>query len=74
MTREEAKEIALKMCKDSIEKYGEDAIYAQAPCVGKCSWTYKEALDSILNDTVLENTNENIIDSVLKYYKYLNKM
>ena len=45
----------------------------QSPCVGKCSWTYKEALDSILNDTVLENTNENIIDSVLNYYEYLNK-
>ena len=71
MTREEAKEIALKMCKDSIEKYGEDAIFVQAPCYGKCSWTYKEALDSILNDTVLENTNENIIDSVLEYYEYM---
>ncbi|MBR1725302.1 MAG: hypothetical protein IJ724_01400 [Muribaculaceae bacterium] len=55
MTRNEAKEIALKICRDSIEKkYGEDAIYVQAPCYGKCSWTYKEALDSILNDTVLE--------------------
>lgn len=53
---------------------GEDAIYVQAPCYGKCSWTYKEALESILNDTVLENTNENIIDSVLEYYEYLNKM
>jgi hypothetical protein len=74
MTREEAKEIAPKMCKDSIEKYGEDAIYVQSPCYGKCSWTYKEALESILNDTVLENTNENIIDSVLEYYEYLNKM
>lgn len=74
MTREEAKKIALKMCKDSIEKYGEDVIYVQAPCIGKCSCTYKEALDSIINDTVLENTNENIIDSILEYYKYLNKM
>ena len=73
MTREEARDIALKMCKDSIEKYGEDAIFVQAPCYGKCSWTYKEALDSILNDTVLENTNENLIDSVLEYYEYLNK-
>lgn len=70
MTREEAKEIALKMCKDSIEKYGEDAIYFSSPCIGKCSWTYKETLDSIVNDTVLENTNLNIIDSVLNAYKY----
>lgn len=74
MTREEAKQIALKMCKDSIEKYGEDAIFVQAPCYGKCSWTYKEALDSILNDTVLENTNENIIDSILEYYEYIDKV
>lgn len=74
MTREEAKEIALKWCKDGIDKYGEDAIFAAAPQPGKNTWTWKEALDSILNDTVLENTNENIIDSVVKYYEYLNKM
>ena len=60
--------------RNSIEKYGEDAIFVQAPCYGKCSWTYKEALDSILNDTVLENTNENIIDSVLEYYEYIDKV
>lgn len=39
MTREEAKQIALKMCQDGIEKYGEDAVYLRAPCIGKCSWT-----------------------------------
>ena len=35
MTREEAKEIVLKWCKDGIDKYGEDAIYAASPQPGK---------------------------------------
>lgn len=74
MTRQEAKQIALNMVNDGIAKYGCDAIYVQSPCVGKCSWTYKEALTAIINDTNLENTNTNIIDAVLEYYEYLNEM
>ncbi len=68
MTRKEATEIALKMCKDGIEKYGEDSIYVAAPHPGKNTWTWKEAYESIVTDTCLENTKHNIIDSIIEYY------
>lgn len=68
MTREEAKEIALSEIKDGMLEYGENAIYVAAPQLGKNTWTWKEVYESIMTDTCLENTNYNIIDSILELY------
>ena len=73
MTREEAKEIALKEIEKGISKEGENAIFVMSPKTGKCSWTYKEAKESILKDECLESTNNNLIDMVLNYENYKNK-
>ena len=73
MTREEAKEFALKEIEKCISKEGENAIFAMSPKTGKCSWTYKEAKESILKDECLESTNNNLIDMVLDYENYKNK-
>lgn len=73
MTREEAKEIALKEIEKGINKKGENAIFVMSPKTGKCSWTYKEAKESILKDECLEGTNNNLIDMVLDYENYKNK-
>jgi len=68
MTREEAKQIALKEIEEGIRQEGEDAIFMMSPKTGKCSWTYKEARESILEDKCLEDSNVNLIDMILKYY------
>lgn len=68
MTREEAREIALTEIKKCMLKYGEDAIYVASPQRGKNTWTWKEAYESVINDTCLENTKHNIIDSILEFY------
>lgn len=72
MTREEAKQIAMKMIDAEITKHGEDGIFMRSPKIGKSSWTNKEAKESILEDRPLEDScGHNIIDSVLEYYRYI---
>mgnify|MGYP006908834966 CR=1 FL=1 len=73
MTREEAKLIALKEIEEGIRQEGENTVFIMSPKTGKCSWTYKEARDSILEDKCLEGSNANLIDMVLKYEKYMEK-
>ena len=73
MTREEAKEIALRLVNESIKQHGEDGIYMMCPKPGKNSWTYKEVKDAILEDKPLEDSNNNIIDMVIEYYGYSRK-
>lgn len=38
----------------------------------KIKWMWDEL--HTINDTVIENTNENIIDSILEYYEYIDKI
>lgn len=71
MTRDEAKEIALKAIKKEIELHGEDYIYMLAPQKGKNSWTLREAKESIIEDKELENSNTNLIDGILNLDKYM---
>lgn len=71
MTRKEAKQIALKTINEEIKKYGENYVYMQSPKIGKNTWTLKEAKESILNDTTLENTNTNLIDGIIELDKFL---
>lgn len=71
MTRDEAKEIALKAIEKEIELHGEDYIYMLAPQKGKNSWTLREAKESILEDKELENSNTNLIDGILNLDKYM---
>jgi hypothetical protein len=71
MTRDEAKEIALKAIEKEIELHGEDYIYILAPQKGKNSWTLREAKESILEDKELENSNTNLIDGILNLDKYM---
>ena len=68
MKREQAKEIALTEIKKGMLEYGEDAIFVSAPQPGKNTWTWKEAYESVMNDTCLENTKHNIIDSIIELY------
>lgn len=71
MTREEAKQIALKMIDAEITKHGEEGIFMRAPKIGKNSWTNREAKESILEDKPLEDScGYNLIDTVLAYYRY----
>lgn len=72
MTREEAKEIALKEIEKGIRQEGENAMFMMSPKTGKCSWTYKEAKESILKDECLEDSSCNLIDMVLNYENYKN--
>lgn len=71
MTRKEAANIALTEIKKNMLEYGEDAIYVALPQPGKNTWTWKEAYESVMNDTCLENTKHNIIDSILKFHFYV---
>ena len=71
MTRDEAKQIALKSIEEEIEKNGENHIFIAAPQLGKNSWTLKECKEAILNDKPLENTDNNLIDGIINLDKYL---
>ena len=70
MTRDEAKEFALKLIDEDIEKYGEDAFFMRAPKTGKNSWTFKEAKESVIKDKCLEDSNTNPIDMILEFEEY----
>jgi len=73
MTREEAKQIALNAVNKEIELHGEDYIYIASPQKGKNTWTLKEAKESIIKDTTLENSGTNLIDGILNLDKYVKK-
>ena len=73
ITREEAKKILLESVQKEIKKHGEDAIALMSPCIGKCSWTWKEYKDAVENDTNLENTSMNPIDTYLRYVAWKEK-
>lgn len=74
MDREEAKKIALDAINKEIEKHGEDYVYLMSPQRGKNTWTLKEAKESIINDTTLENSKYNIIDSIINFHEYKKKL
>lgn len=72
MTRKEAQQIALKEIEEGIRQDGEDAVFMMSPKTGKCSWTYKEAKEAVLEDKCLEDSGgTNLIDMVLEYEKYV---
>jgi len=71
MTREEAKQYALKQVDKDIEQHGEDGIAMRSPCIGKCVWTWGELKMAILKDECLENTDFNPIDKILGLHKHL---
>ena len=71
MTRDEAKQIALKAIEKEIELHGENYIYLAAPQQGKNSWTLREAKESILENKKIENSNTNLIDGILNLEKYM---
>lgn len=74
MDREEAKKIALDAINKEIEKHGEDYVYLMSPQRGKNTWTLKEAKESIINDTTLENSKYNIIDGIINFHEYKKKL
>ena len=47
-----------------------DDIAVLSPKKGKDSWTYREVYTSIQQDKCLEDSNNNIIDSMIRYYKW----
>ena len=72
MTREQAKKYLLQYVEDSISEHGENGIALLCPKIGKCSWSWKEYKEAVVNDTDLEDCeNSNPIDGILKLDKYL---
>ena len=74
MDREKAKKIALDAINKEIETHGQDYVFLMAPQLGKNTWTLKEARESIINDTTLENSNSNLIDGIINLYEYKKKL
>ena len=70
MTREQARQFALKGVEKEIQEHGEDAIALMAPMPGKNHWSWKEYKEAIINDTNLEESETNPIDAILSYNKY----
>ena len=73
MTREEAQTYLINWIDNEIKEKGENAVALVSPKKGKDYWTYKEYKEAVINDTCLEDSNENPIDTVLNYDKYLVK-
>lgn len=75
ITREQAKEFALKSTKDLMTKEGKtlDDMCLFSPKKGKNSWTYREYIEAIEQDKCLEDSDNNPIDMILNYEKYLNE-
>ena len=70
MTREEAKKFAINWAQTQIDKFGPDHVFMRAPKRGKNTWTNQEVMDSILNDTPLEDCNDNLIDQIIALDKW----
>ena len=72
MTREQAKQITLIEILHELQDKGTkvDDIYVAAPMPGKNSWTYLEAIESIIKDEPMENTSCNPIDDVILWEKH----
>lgn len=47
-----------------------DDVAVFSPKKGKDSWTYREVYMSIQQDKCLEDSNNNMIDSMIRYYKW----
>lgn len=76
MTREEAKSLTLKWFEDDMRKNNRsmDDIFVMSPRRGKCSWTYAEYKDAVVNDKPLcgleGETTKTPIDDTLDFVKY----
>lgn len=73
MTREQAKEVALKSTKNDMERLGKtlDDVCIISPRIGKDNWTFREVIDAIEKDTDLEGCEDsNPIDMFLSYEEY----
>ena len=71
ISREQAREYAIRECQKNIEKYGASAISVMCPMPGKNSWTWQEELDAVLYDTKLENRDDNMIDNFIQFDKFI---
>lgn len=47
-----------------------DDVAVLSPKKGKDSWTYREVYMSIQQDKCLEDSDNNMIDSMIRYYKW----
>lgn len=72
--RKEIQEKIIKMIEGLIEKNGEDAVFHQSLQPGKNTWSNKEALESVIADRPLDNSNDNLIDMYIKYQNYKEKL
>ena len=79
ITRKQAQEISLKSIEEEMRRENKtlDDICMMSPRRGKCSWTFREYKEAIMEDKPLaglENeTNETPIDEILNLEKYLNE-
>ena len=70
MSREEIRQWLIDEFKILIEKHGEDGIFVAAPQPGKNTWTYKEAMDSVVNGGIMENYGSDLVDDMDRYQEY----
>lgn len=76
VTRNYAKKRALAMANEMIRKEGGNSVAFASPRRGKCSWTWNEYKEAVVNDSCLldekgrEVKGTNPIDDVYKYLVY----
>ena len=61
-------ESILKEMRENNKQWDDVAVIS--PKKGKDSWTYREVYMSIQEDKCLEDSDNNIIDSTIRYYKW----
>lgn len=69
------KEIQHELLKSILKEMREnnkqwDDVAVISPKKGKDSWTYREVYMSIQEDKCLEDSDNNMIDSMIRYYKW----
>lgn len=59
MTRKEFQTIGIAAMEYQLKIHKPDEIMFKSPQLGKNTWTYQEYYDGMVNDTPLENFNQN---------------
>ena len=75
VTREQARQKALACVNEMIKKEGGNAISVSMPRKGKCSWTWNEYKQAIVDDCDLKDGDKfvegtNPIDTLYRYMVY----
>jgi hypothetical protein len=71
-TREQIQKELLESIREDVFKNNKDwnDVAVVSPKKGKNSWTYREVYMSIQEDKCLEDSDNNMIDSMIRYYEW----